>query len=70
MSKLIIISLLCCTLVFMTATAKKYEEDEKPAWAKKDIRDFSDADVERLFDQWEVGSFWCLSSYPRLYEII
>lgn len=28
---------------------------EKPEWAKKDIRDFSDADMERLLDQWEVG---------------
>lgn len=33
--------------------AKKYDEDEKPSWAKKDIRDFSDSDFERLFDQWE-----------------
>ena len=28
-------------------------EHDKPDWAKKDIRDFSDADMERLFDQWE-----------------
>lgn len=27
--------------------------DEKPDWAKKDIRDFTDADMERLLDQWE-----------------
>ena len=26
---------------------------EKPDWAKKDIRDYSDVDLERLFDQWE-----------------
>eukprot|EP00096_Caligus_rogercresseyi_P011301 TRINITY_DN4405_c0_g1_i3.p1 TRINITY_DN4405_c0_g1~~TRINITY_DN4405_c0_g1_i3.p1 ORF type:complete len:192 (-),score=56.73 TRINITY_DN4405_c0_g1_i3:408-983(-) len=26
---------------------------DKPDWAKKDIRDFSDADMERLLDQWE-----------------
>lgn len=26
---------------------------EKPEWAKKDIRDYSDADMERLLDQWE-----------------
>ncbi|KAJ8953011.1 hypothetical protein NQ318_015373 [Aromia moschata] len=30
---------------------KKYKD--KPDWAKKDIRDFTDADMERLFDQWE-----------------
>ncbi|CAH1406563.1 unnamed protein product [Nezara viridula] len=27
--------------------------DVKPEWAKKDIRDFTDADMERLLDQWE-----------------
>uniref|UniRef100_A0A0A9Z546 LDLR chaperone boca n=1 Tax=Lygus hesperus TaxID=30085 RepID=A0A0A9Z546_LYGHE len=26
---------------------------EKPDWAKKDITDFTDADMERLLDQWE-----------------
>jgi len=31
--------------------AKKPEE--KPKWAKKDIRDYSDADLERLLEQWE-----------------
>lgn len=30
-------------------SAKKYNNEEKPAWAKKDIRDFSDADMERYF---------------------
>ncbi|XP_041978911.1 LDLR chaperone boca [Aricia agestis] len=33
--------------------AKKYKDEDKPKWAKKDIRDFTDADMERLFDQWE-----------------
>lgn len=32
---------------------KKSKDEEKPNWAKKDITDFSDADMERLFDQWE-----------------
>jgi len=32
---------------------KKYNDGEKPEWAKKDIRDYSDADMERLLDQWE-----------------
>lgn len=31
--------------------AKKSKE--QPDWAKKDIRDYSDADMERLLDQWE-----------------
>ncbi|KAH8275298.1 LDLR chaperone boca [Drosophila bipectinata] len=33
--------------------AKKFKDEEKPDWAKKDIRDYSDADLERLLDQWE-----------------
>lgn len=32
---------------------KKSEPNQKPDWAKKDIRDYSDADLERLYDQWE-----------------
>lgn len=35
--------------------AKKFEAEEKPDWAKKDIRDYSDADLERLLEQWEVS---------------
>lgn len=34
--------------------AKKFADEEKPDWAKKDIRDYSEADLERLLDQWEV----------------
>ncbi|KAH8407472.1 hypothetical protein KR222_001826 [Zaprionus bogoriensis] len=33
--------------------AKKFKAEEKPEWAKKDIRDYSEADLERLLDQWE-----------------
>ncbi|XP_067634136.1 LDLR chaperone boca [Eurosta solidaginis] len=47
---LLLIALL--TLVNITL-AKKFQSGEKPAWAKKDIRDFTDADMERLLDQWE-----------------
>ncbi|XP_045612256.1 LDLR chaperone boca [Procambarus clarkii] len=47
--------LLLCLLVFLSSLAwgKKFEGEEKPAWAKKDIRDYNDADLERLLDQWE-----------------
>jgi hypothetical protein len=42
-------------LLLVTLTnCKKFDDKEKPEWAKKDIRDFSDADMERLLDQWEV----------------
>lgn len=42
-------------LFLYSAQGKKFKEDEKPKWAKKDIRDFNDADLERLLDQWEVS---------------
>ncbi|KAG8200824.1 hypothetical protein JTE90_006403 [Oedothorax gibbosus] len=32
---------------------KNPDKKEKPDWAKKDIRDFTEADLERLYDQWE-----------------
>ena len=34
-------------------SCKKPEGKDKPSWAKKDIRDYNDADLERLYDQWE-----------------
>lgn len=33
----------------------KTDDTEKPAWAKKKITDYSDADMERLLDQWNVS---------------
>lgn len=46
--------ILCLTLASW-ADSKKFNENDKPAWAKKDIRDYNDADLERLLDQWEVS---------------
>lgn len=42
---------------------KKSKDNEKPDWAKKDIRDYSDADMERLLDQWEVIGAGYASKY-------
>ncbi|CAH2096250.1 unnamed protein product [Euphydryas editha] len=50
MAKLLYLIILLC---ICNCFCKKYKDEEKPAWAKKDIRDFSDADLERLYDQWE-----------------
>ncbi|CAH2232852.1 LDLR chaperone boca [Pararge aegeria] len=50
MAKLLYFIILLCV---SGSFGKKPKDEEKPAWAKKDIRDFSDADMERLFDQWE-----------------
>lgn len=49
-----------CILLFTTAICiihcKKFtNEEDKPAWAKKNIRDYNDADLERLLEQWEVN---------------
>lgn len=48
---LLISLLFVCSLVIVQA---KKDEDEKPAWAKKKITDYSDADMERLLDQCNV----------------
>ncbi|XP_004932103.1 LDLR chaperone boca [Bombyx mandarina] len=48
MVKTVLIALI---LWISLCSAKKAAQ--KPDWAKKDIRDFSDADMERLLDQWE-----------------
>ncbi|EDW71989.1 uncharacterized protein Dwil_GK10712 [Drosophila willistoni] len=46
--------LLLLALMPVLVLTKKYTKDEdKPDWAKKDIRDYSEADLERLLDQWE-----------------
>lgn len=39
--------------LLLVSTAKKSKEGAKPDWAKKDVRDFNDADLERLYEQWE-----------------
>lgn len=46
--------ILAIFIITTTVTSKKFKENEKPDWAKKDIRDFTEADMERLLDQWEV----------------
>lgn len=47
-----------CVAIAALAVAED-DEKEKPAWAKKKITDYSDADMERLLDQWNVrNQFW------------
>lgn len=45
--------LLLLTLLLAMSTAKKASEEEKPAWTKKKLQDYTDADLERLLDQWD-----------------
>lgn len=47
MRLLILFLLISCVL------SKKSSDKDKPDWAKKDIRDYSDADLERLLEQWD-----------------
>ena len=56
MMALRVMILSCSIFIFlgMVSSSKDENREEKPAWAKKDIRDYSDADLERLLDQWEV----------------
>lgn len=49
-------SLLIVLVISTKVFSKKFKENEKPEWAKKDIRDYTDADMERLLDQWEVNN--------------
>jgi len=35
------------------ATKEGKDEDGVNSWKKKDVRDYTDADLERLFEQWE-----------------
>lgn len=48
------------SILFSIILCKKPDEKEKPEWAKKDIRDYSDADMERLLDQWDVSIIYFL----------
>lgn len=52
-SKLIFLLFFVNSLLIVSG-GKKSKNGEKPAWAKKDIRDYSEADLERLLDQWDV----------------
>lgn len=59
--------LIVVALIGLTV-CKKAEGEKKPDWAKKDIRDYSDADMERLLDQWEVSD--PLYVYLRLFRLL
>ena len=43
------------SLYFILSVKSKNTEDASEKWKKKNIRDYTDADVERLYEQWEVG---------------
>lgn len=43
------------TFITLSTKDKTKESDQKNAWKKKDVRDYTDADIERLYDEWEVS---------------
>jgi len=47
-------TLLVMLMLTAVVVAKKSPDGQKPSWAKKDISSYSEADMERLLDQWEV----------------
>jgi len=49
---LLLINLLSLILALYVKSENVDGASEK--WKKKDIRDYTDADVERLYEQWEV----------------
>lgn len=60
-------------LIFIALTSStKKDDNEKEnveGWKKKNIRDYSDADMERLFEQWEVVKFTFLLTSLYFYNI-
>lgn len=49
----VVLGVFCLILIIGFTWTKKSPEGQKPKWAEKDIRDYNDADLERLLDQWE-----------------
>lgn len=45
--------LVLCFFLIVSLNVVLCTSKTKPDWAKKDIRDYSDADLERLYEQWE-----------------
>lgn len=70
-----VVVLVCLILTSYCAKEKSKENEQ---WKKKNIRDYSEADLERLYDQWEVcielirdqhggGSIVSLCLYTRIH---
>ena len=49
--------IILCLLLHLQTTvlSKNQEESSDEKWKKKKIQDYNDADLERLFEQWEVS---------------
>jgi len=56
--KLFLVGFFLCFTLAADSNKKKSKDSNEASekWKKKNIRDYNDADLERLFDQWEVTS--------------
>src|SRR6218665_2435576 len=50
---LIVLIAVSCTFTAAEEAKAADKATDKPAWAKKDILDYNDADMERLLEQWD-----------------
>lgn len=40
--------------VVLSDESENAEKEANEKWKKKDVRDYTEADIERLYEQWEV----------------
>ncbi|XP_011635308.1 LDLR chaperone boca [Pogonomyrmex barbatus] len=45
--------IISCLVLFAIVTTSVSKEKKRKSWKEKDIRDYTDADMENLLDQWE-----------------
>ena len=45
----------CCLFATIVECKSKKNENAEEKWKKKQVTDYTDADLERLYDQWEVS---------------
>ena len=64
--KMLIILFFSLNYFLLVKGGKKSKDGEKPAWAKKDIRDYNEADLERLLDQWDVRFIYAQTNFILL----
>lgn len=53
--KILIGVILVCAIVFSIVVESSQKDEAKKAKKKKDLVDYSEAEIERLFEEWEVN---------------
>lgn len=52
-------------LIIILASSIAQTQQKKKSWRDKDIRDMTEADLEHLLEQWEVGWFIVLLEWQK-----